>query len=194
MAQCGQSNRSADGKCSRCGLFSALSPANKSRIDGARLYRSWCCACEKTRKDEWRAKNKLHHNEKCKRWAASNPEKRAATSRKYRANTPIEIERERRRMWRSANPERSRAQVNARRRALRQATPKSLSEFDMLHIGEIYHLAQLRRLTVDHIVPITHPLVCGLHAPWNMQLMPASDNAKKSNASPEIRAMRKLPK
>lgn len=182
-----------DGNCSKCGVFTALAASNKSRKTGAQLYRSWCLACEKARKDAWRHADPERHNEKCRAWANANPEKRTETSRRYREKTPKEVAKKLRQEWRKANPERARAQVNARRKSLRVATPKSLTELDRLHIYELYHLAQLRRLTVDHIVPIAHPLVCGLHAPWNLQLLPATENYRKSNEAPGLRAMRKLP-
>jgi hypothetical protein len=34
---------------------------------------------------------------------------------------------------------------------------------------------------VDHIVPLTSPLVCGFHCEANLQILPAQDNFKKSN-------------
>lgn len=34
---------------------------------------------------------------------------------------------------------------------------------------------------LDHIVPVTHPYVCGLTVPWNMRVVPKAVNAFKSN-------------
>lgn len=38
-----------------------------------------------------------------------------------------------------------------------------------------------RTFCVDHIIPLKHPDVCGLHYPENFQIISAKDNARKSN-------------
>ena len=34
---------------------------------------------------------------------------------------------------------------------------------------------------VDHIIPVRHPMVCGLHVENNLRILPAGTNNKKSN-------------
>ncbi len=79
------------------------------------------------------------------------------------------------------------ANAAKRRAAKKQASPNWLSNEDKWLIKEIYETAALRtKLTkvdwhVDHIVPLKHDSVCGLHVPWNLQVITASENISKHN-------------
>lgn len=68
-----------------------------------------------------------------------------------------------------------------------QATPKWLTKEHKQQIQEIYiESARLTKETgirhaVDHLVPLQGRTVCGLHVPWNLQILTFSENSKKSN-------------
>lgn len=76
----------------------------------------------------------------------------------------------------------------AKRRAeKKKRTPIWVKNQYKEEIKEFYKLAKaLEDFTgikweVDHIVPMKGELVSGLHVPWNLQLLPKTDNAKKGN-------------
>lgn len=75
-----------------------------------------------------------------------------------------------------------------RDRRNRQATPSWLTSGQKQDIAAIYeHMRDCKAVTgedyhVDHIVPLKGETVCGLHVPWNLQVMPADVNISKSNS------------
>ena len=58
---------------------------------------------------------------------------------------------------------------------------------DREELKELWHECRwLERKTgvphsIDHIIPLTHPKVCGLSVPWNMQVMTHKANMAKGN-------------
>lgn len=120
-------------------------------------------------KANWRSKNKEKDKLSKKRWIAKNPDKRKQSSEIYR----------------KAHREYYTQYASLRSRRQIQAKPKSLTEFDELYLIEFYDLAKRRGLEVDHIIPLQHKLVCGLHVPENLQMLTRQQNAQKSNSFDE---------
>ena len=136
-------------------------------------------------------------------WRQKNPGKAAAYTRSYRERNPEKADeyyaknKERlapiRSAWTKANKERHAALISkwskenkpirreacARRRfTVKQATPAWRDE-ELIEL--VYAEADHRGMTVDHIVPLQAPNVCGLHVHYNMQLLSRCDNAGKGS-------------
>lgn len=67
------------------------------------------------------------------------------------------------------------------------ATPKWLQEYHYNAIKQIYKNCKLLnkitklKYSVDHVIPLAGKNVCGLHVPWNLQIITKSQNSKKGN-------------
>lgn len=116
-------------------------------------------------KHQWNRDNKSRVASYKQKYASENKEKRVEQTERYR----------------KANPHYYNEYASLRSRNVKQAKPNWLSESEQYQIEELYKQASRHGLEVDHIIPIKHKLVCGLHVPWNMQLLTRSENAKKSN-------------
>lgn len=142
---------------------------NKERLNAATRERYWNNreqALARQREYELRNKAKKSAREKARRLA--DPEKDKKRHVEYREKNREKI-----------------AERAAKRRAVcAQATPVWSNRF---FVREIYDLAQKRSMatgilwTVDHIVPLKHELVSGLHADTNMQVIPGKHNSSKGN-------------
>ena len=147
-----------------------------------------CCTCNtekpisefhvrtRTRKDG--SKYKVPHEQckTCKRLKASiyraSPEGRA-TRKAYRASPEGKAK--------------AKKEKALRVKRNRHATPKWLTKEQKQQIVDIYeHMRDCRATTgedyhVDHIIPLRGENICGLHVPWNLQVLPADVNVSKSN-------------
>jgi hypothetical protein len=79
------------------------------------------------------------------------------------------------------------AKAATRRSRQMKSCPDWLSKEQHVEILNIYK--QCRAISkstgiphhVDHIIPLCGKTVCGLHVPWNLNVIPASENMKKKN-------------
>ncbi|WP_145997175.1 hypothetical protein [Ralstonia mannitolilytica] len=183
--------------CTKCGITKSTSDFGKqaSRKDG---FRPWCKACTNaginaTRTANWEAflerERKRYHSDPEKqkarrdRYRAENLEKARAASNRYRQQNLDKL-RAIARKWAQENPDRHRANRARRRAHELRATPGWASREAILAIyvaARSLEEASGKKMHVDHIVPLQHPLVCGLHCESNLQIVDDLTNRKKGN-------------
>jgi hypothetical protein len=89
--------------------------------------------------------------------------------------------------WAKLNRAKKNADSSRRRARQKQRTPRWLSEDHLKEIENFFWLAKdISKVTgedyhVDHIVPMKGKNVCGLHVPWNLQVLPSDVNIAKGN-------------
>ena len=179
QAICQQLNRYYDG-----------TPCKNGHISEKYVRDSYCCECKSLSEK----RNKSRRLEHAKKYYNNNKEKVKARTGKYAADNSIKISLNQRE-WRTNNADKIRQyrkdnrglyayHTAKRRKRVKQATPKWVN---MEEIKQLYLLAaKLSKETgilheVDHIIPLTHDLVCGLHCLENLRVIPKIDNIKKSN-------------
>lgn len=144
-----------------------------------------CIECSRARIARWHASEAGRDSRK--RSKAAHKEKIRADSREYRKSRRDKISaynaeyRKSRKDWYLSYYRR----YNQKRRAqMLQAIPVWA---DMVLIEQVFRNAELLtekegvRFEVDHIVPLQHPLVCGLHVHINLRPLTKSENSAKGN-------------
>ena len=143
-----------------------------------------CIECNRMHKKAERQRNPEHVRKRKRAWDSRNRE-RVASCKKERETEADRIKnRERAAAHYWANKAEYVARSIKRQARVKRATP---SWADLEAIKKIY----IKRQDVsdgtgiehhvDHIVPLLGKNVCGLHVPWNLQVIPAADNLSKSN-------------
>ncbi len=151
---------------------------------------NYCCECKRLSE----IRNADRRKQQFKNRYNKNPSKFIERSKEYTSKNP-ELVAQRQSKWRVSNEDKIRqyrkdnAGVYAfhaanRRKKIKLATPPWA---DMEAIKAFYLEAQrLTNLTgipheVDHIIPLIHDHVCGLHCEINLQILTKSENCKKHN-------------
>ena len=117
-----------------------------------------CLSCEKERSRQRRLENKVKDKFYKKQWKENNKNKVRAHWAKYRASKL------------KANV----AWVNNEYiEDLYKNCREAEKLFNVVGINVKFH--------VDHIIPLQHKQVCGLHVEHNLQILTAEENAAKSN-------------
>lgn len=142
-----------------------------------------CIECQRMSEKKWKAGNK----DKIDEHKAKNKEKYLEYSRKWLSKNPG-IRKEEYKTRRRVRGDEF-VESGAMRRARKHfAVPKWLTDEQRKEIKAFYLHAKDceavsgQRYDVDHIVPLDHPDVCGLHVPWNLQVLPKDVNIRKGRS------------
>ena len=151
----------------------------------ARLRAKAWYEANKEKAKKYQEENKQRRAENKKKWVENNRERVYAENRERQKN---DKDGAKRRNDRYRATEKGKLNKDASRNAYRKRCKQaSLNKYDHKKILEIYKKCkELSILTgkihhVDHIIPISHELVCGIHCSWNLQIITKEANLSKTN-------------
>ncbi len=176
--------------CTKCKNFKGIT-FFYMRSDKPHLYMSHCKECIITQNNS-QAKNsnyaqRYYVKEKRKVARESNKKAISQYQAKWRKEKK-ELIKATRAKWEKENRAWCTAKNAKRRARKKQACPTWLTKAQHEEMKDMYKQAKEleaiffnKKFHVDHIVPLQGKDVCGLHVPWNLQILTAEENAAKGN-------------
>jgi hypothetical protein len=154
-----------------------------------------CVSCNRIRRKHRYWSNPEKYRAEKAAWVKANPEKVRLYSSESYATDPekfcnkvgvyrllnYDTIRIRESIWRKRHRDRVNYWSATREARKRGATPKWLTKNQISEMKDLYYLAKILNSHVDHMEPLLGEFVCGLHVPWNLQILSASENIQKSN-------------
>lgn len=158
----------------------------------------YCKPCQQLFRQDWRDRNKEKEANSSRAWHIKNIQKVRKLQRDFYHKNPEKAAEKRKRMYEKHKEKRLEyarktklenrefySQLQRLRDAKRSmAFPKWAN---LEKMNNIYREAKELQLKdgiprhVDHIIPLQHPLVSGLHCEFNLQILTAQENMKKKN-------------
>lgn len=151
--------------CSKCATEKDLE-SFRSNKDGKLGRHSVCKNCESVHKKKYYKQNRNKILER--------------TAEYSKTTKGIEVNRRKVTRWRINNKDLHNFYSVKYKLRKQRACPEWLNEEQLAEIREIYE-TRPEGYHVDHIVPLKGKDVSGLHVPWNLRHLPASENISKGN-------------
>lgn len=168
-------------RCTKCLKEKSAEAFNKNSRK-ANGKNSYCKSCQSEANKNWIQANKLDRKAYEKAYKEATKDARKQVKKEWDLKNS-----EWRKAYRKLNSYKYTAHAIKRYVKERLSQPIWLNKHQLQEIENFYWLAKdLKAVSgqtyhVDHIVPLQGKTVCGLHVPWNLQMLPADVNISKGN-------------